>query len=76
MGVPPGVEFGVDELLSTLDFLEPDLGVTLELRNVLTGVTISSFEATFDVRLGGSRGSRPSSGDEYAAGDPASRGVI
>ena len=43
LGVPSGATFGVVEALSTLDFLEPDLGVTLELRNVLTGVETSSF---------------------------------
>lgn len=43
LGVPFGVSFGVVDALSTLAFLEPDLGVMLELRNALTGVETSSF---------------------------------
>jgi hypothetical protein len=43
-GVPVGVPLGVDEALSppTRDFLEDDRGVTLLLRNALTGVTSST----------------------------------
>ena len=40
--VPFGVPFGVDDALSTLAFLEPERGVMLELKKVLTGVATSS----------------------------------
>ena len=42
-GVPAGVSTGVEEAESTLAFLEPDLGVMLEFRMVVTGVAISSI---------------------------------
>lgn len=48
--VPFGVPVGVDAVLSTRAFLEPDLGVMFELMNALTGVEISSFELPLDVR--------------------------
>ena len=44
-GVLSGVLLGVDEVLSTLDFLEPDRGVIFELKKVLTGVAMSSLVA-------------------------------
>lgn len=44
-GVPVGVPEGVVFALSTRDFLDPDLGVTLMLRKVDTGVERSSFDA-------------------------------
>lgn len=40
-GVLSGVILGVDEALSTLAFLDPDLGVILELMNAFTGVAPS-----------------------------------
>lgn len=43
-GVPFGVSFGVEDALSTLAFLELDLGVTFELKKALTGVEMFSFE--------------------------------
>lgn len=43
-----GLLLGVDEALSTLAFLEPDRGVTLELKNVLPGVTTSSLASAPD----------------------------
>ena len=46
-GVPFGDSFGVDDALSTLAFLEPDRGVTFELKKAFTGVTVSSFERPF-----------------------------
>jgi len=42
-GVPLGVPVGVVFVLSTLDFLDPDLGVTLLFKNAETGVDISSL---------------------------------
>ncbi len=42
-GVPLGVPVGVELGLSTRTLREPDLGVILLLRNVETGVGISSF---------------------------------
>ena len=50
VGVPFGVPFGVDDALSTLAFLEPDLGVIFEFMNALTGVEMSSFRLPFDGR--------------------------
>jgi hypothetical protein len=49
LGVPPGVPLGVLDALSTLAFLEEDLGVIFELRKVLTGVDKSSFKFPFGV---------------------------
>jgi hypothetical protein len=40
-GVPVGVPTGVDDALSTLALLEPDLGVILEFKKADTGVEIS-----------------------------------
>ena len=42
LGVPLAVPFGVDDALSSLAFLEPERGVTLELKKALTGVATSS----------------------------------
>ena len=44
LGVPFGVPVGVDEALSTRDFLEDDLGVILELKKAFTGVDMSSIK--------------------------------
>ena len=42
LGVAHDVPFGVDEALSTLAFLDPDRGVMLEFKKVLTGVATPS----------------------------------
>ena len=42
LGVRVGVPFGTGEAVSALAFLDPDLGVILELRNGLTGVGLLS----------------------------------
>lgn len=47
LGVSFGVAVGVVDALSTLAFLDPDLGVIFELKKVFTGVEISSLEAPF-----------------------------
>ena len=62
-GVPFGVPFGVDDALSTLAFLDPDLGVTFELKKALTGVAMSSFGLPGDASCGTVRPSRLSVGD-------------
>ncbi len=74
LGVPSGVPVGVDEELSTLALLEPDLGVIFELRNALTGVSISSFLLGVVLSLTSVRESLLSAGDTVDAGDPASLG--
>ncbi len=74
LGVPSGVPVGVDEELSTLAFLEPDLGVIFELRNALTGVSIPSFLFGVVIPLCSVRESLLSAGDTVDAGDPASLG--
>lgn len=74
LGVPSGVSFGVDEELSTLAFLEPDLGVIFELRNALSGVSISSFLFGVVLPLCSVCESLLSAGDTTDAGDPASLG--
>lgn len=45
VGVPAGVPEGVVFVLSTRDFLDPDLGVTLMLKKADTGVERSSLDA-------------------------------
>lgn len=50
-GVPLGVPFGVDDVLSALAFLELDRGVILELRKALTGVSIACLLSLSFVRL-------------------------
>ena len=42
LGVPLGVPPGVDDGLSSLDFLDSDRGVMFELKKDLTGVAMSS----------------------------------
>ena len=56
LGVPFGVAVGVVDALSTLAFLDPDLGVIFELRKALTGVEIPSFEAPLGVVSSSARG--------------------
>lgn len=56
LGVPFGVAIGVVEALSTLAFLDPVLGVMFELKNVFTGVEISSLEAPFGPISGSVKG--------------------
>lgn len=74
LGVPSGVPVGVEDALSTLAFLELDLGVIFELRNAFTGVSISS------VRFGAMKPacsvleSLLSADDTVGAGDSASLG--
>ena len=71
-GVPFRVPFGLGdagEILSSLAFLEPDLGVIFEFKKDLTGVAASSFDITFGVFplvLISLRGT----GDASGAGDP------
>ena len=49
LGVPFDISFGVDEALSSLAFLEPERGVILELKSVLTGVATSSSHCPFSM---------------------------
>ena len=49
LGVPFDISFGVDNALSILAFLEPERGVILELRKVLTGVATSSGHCPFSM---------------------------
>jgi hypothetical protein len=75
-GVPVGVPTGVDDALSTLAFLEPDLGVTLELRNVEKGVEISlSLLSRFGVDAESMVAPFRSTFEEFGVTDPASLGV-
>ena len=73
-GVPLGVPLGVEEALSTLAFLDPDLGVMLELRNDLTGVAMSPFAPPKGVP-DPTRCSRLASGDMCGTGDAATLGA-
>lgn len=72
MGVPLGVRLGVDDALSFLAFLELDLGVMLEFRNVLTGVALS-FKPSIDLpsELRGVIVGVVGTGEALATGDPA-----
>ena len=74
LGVPSGVPVGVVDALSTLAFLELDLGVIFELRNALTGVSRSSFRFAVGVPLSSVRESLLPACDTADAGDPASLG--
>ena len=79
LGVPSGVPVGVEDALSTLAFLDPDLGVIFELRNALTGVSMSSFLLGEMTLLDSGLESLLSADDTDGAGDPASlgrRGVL
>ena len=73
-GVPSGVPVGVDDALSALAFLEPDLGVIFELRNALTGVSISSFLFGVVIPIDSVRESLLSADDAVDANEPASLG--
>ena len=68
-GVPVGVPEGVVFVLSTRDFLDPDLGVMLMLRNAETGVERSSLDAAAWLLLSGHRA------DGVAGAAPATLGV-
>lgn len=68
-GVPVGVPEGVVFVLSTRDFLDPDLGVMLMLRKADTGVERSSLDAAPWVLLSGHRA------DGVAGAVPATLGV-
>ena len=74
-GVPVGVPVGVELALSTLDFLDPDLGVILLLRKEVTGVVRSSLWGPLLGVMSG-RVARLSSGVEILEGiEPATLGV-
>lgn len=75
LGVPFGVRFGVEDALSTLALLDPDLGVTFALKNALTGVAMSPFALLVDAPLGTFCPSLRRVGDSCRAGDPANFGV-
>lgn len=75
LGVPFGVRFGVEDALSTLALLDPDLGVMFELRNALTGVAMSPFGLPVDTPFGTVRPSFRRVGDSCRAGEPANFGV-
>ena len=72
-GVPLGVEFGVDDVLSTRAFRDDDLGVIFELKKVLIGVAISSFDLPCGVRIASIWPPRANRGDTALAGNPAIR---
>lgn len=65
----------MEDALSTLALLDPDLGVMLELRNALTGVAMSPFGLPVDAPFGTVRPSLRGVGDSCRAGEPASFGV-
>jgi hypothetical protein len=75
LGVAPGVPLGVDDALSTRPFLVLDRGVTLLLKNALTGVARSSRELDRATRGLSAIRTLPSSGDETCAALSAIRGV-
>jgi hypothetical protein len=75
-GVPVGVPVGVVCVLSTLDFLEPDLGVILLFKKAETGVDKSSLDPTGGVLLLSGRAVLRVKGVEAVKGaDPATLGV-
>lgn len=76
-GVPFGVPVGVVCVLSTLDFLDPDLGVMLLFKKAETGVDRSSLDdPTGGVLLLSERAVRRAKGVEaVGAADPATLGV-
>ena len=69
--VPLGVPLGVDDALSTLAFLDPDLGVILELKKALTGVATSSGKCPFSTPRPSTRSSLRTVEDALMAGDAA-----
>ena len=75
--VPVGVPVGVVCVLSTLVFLDPDLGVMLLLKKAETGVDKSSLEdATGGVAVLSKRAPRRDTGVEVFSGaEPATLGV-
>ena len=75
--MPCGVPVGVVFVLSTLDFLDPDLGVMLLFKKADTGVERSSLEdATGGVPLLSERSPRRDKGVEAVCGaEPATLGV-
>jgi hypothetical protein len=72
-GVLLGVPVGVVLVLSTRIFLEPDLGVTLLLRNADTGVEISSLDGPGVMLF--VRPCRDVGVEAIVGADPATRGV-
>jgi hypothetical protein len=77
IGVPFGVPVGVECVLSTLTFLDPDLGVMLLFKNAETGVDSSSLEGpTGGVPIISERAPRRDKGVEAVCGaEPATLGV-
>lgn len=73
--VPFGVPFGVDDALSTLAFLEPDRGVMLELKKVLTGVATSSGECSLSSPKSSTLPSLRRVEDPLVAGDAATLAI-
>jgi hypothetical protein len=71
VGVPEGVVFG----LSTRDFRDPDLGVTLTLRKAETGVERSSLDAPPCVLSSGRAVHRDEGVNGPTGADPATLGV-
>ena len=51
LGVPLDISFGVDDALSILAFREPERGVILEDKKVLTGVATSSGHCPFSMPI-------------------------
>lgn len=74
--LPFGVPIGVVLLLSTLDFLDPDLGVTLLVMNTLAGVDSSSLVVGDLTVLGVALRADLASSGVALAPEVASRGVI
>jgi hypothetical protein len=76
-GVPVGVPVGVVFVLSTLDFLDPDLGVILLFKKADTGVDRSSLDGpTGGVLLLSERAALRAKGVEAVGGaEPATLGV-
>lgn len=75
LGVSFGVAVGVVDALSTLAFLDPDLGVMFELKKVLTGVEIPSLTAPFGPLSSSASGVCLRLGERYGCGDPTALGV-
>lgn len=65
----------MEDALSTLAFLDPDLGVIFELKNDLTGVAMSPFALPADASFGTVRPSLRRVDESCRACDPANLGV-
>lgn len=64
----------MEDALSTLAFLDPDLGVIFELKNDLTGVAMSPFALPADASFGTVRPSLRRVDESCRACDPANLG--